>query len=121
MPVLARTLETNGISTVLVTMMPLWAERIGTPRTLAVEFPFAHTLGMPGDREQQMRVIHQALEVLESAEEPGAIVHSKEVWPQPDEEAIRDWQPPKPSPIVALMGPKVRQILRERRQNKANN
>lgn len=118
---LARTLETNGISTVLVTMMPHWAERIGTPRVLAVEFPFGHTLGMPGDRGQQMRVIRQALEVLESAQEPGIIVHSAEKWSQPEREAIQTWQPAEPSPIVAVMGPKVRQILRERRQKKANN
>ena len=37
MPVLARTLETLGLSTILVTNKPFWAERVGVPRTLAVE------------------------------------------------------------------------------------
>ena len=57
MPVLARTLEAAGLSTILVTNMPFWSEKIGTPRTLAVEFPFGHLLGAPNDPTQQMRVI----------------------------------------------------------------
>jgi len=117
-PVLARTLEAAGLSTVLVTMMPIWAEKIGTPRTLAVEFPFAHTLGKPGDAAQQMRVIRQALRVLETADESGTIVHSPEEWSQPQNEAIKVWQPPEPSPIVSVMGPQVRSLLRERRRKR---
>ena len=64
MPVLARTLEAHGLSTILVTNMPFWAEKIGVPRTLAVEFPFGHMLGQPGDVAVQRRVILQALDVL---------------------------------------------------------
>lgn len=119
MPVLARTLETAGLSTVLVTMMPNWGEIIGVPRTLAVEFPFAHTLGQPGNRAQQMRVIRQALDVLMTAETPGTIVHSEEQWPQPQKEAIQAWQPSKPSPIVSVMGPQVRKLLRDRRKKRS--
>ena len=57
MPVLARTLEAAGLATVLVTMMPYWAEKVGAPRTLAVEYPFGQTLGQPRDTAGQMRVI----------------------------------------------------------------
>jgi len=114
--VLARTLEAAGLSTILVTMMPVWAERIGTPRTLAVEFPFTHTLGQPGNAAQQLRVLRQALNVLETAENPGIVVHSLEVWPEPQNEAIQKWQPPAPSPIVAMMAPHVRDLLRKHRQ-----
>ena len=116
MPVLARTLEAAGLSTVLVTNMPFWAEKVGAPRTLAVEFPFAHTLGRPNDVQGQMRVIRQALEVLESATEPGSIVHSPEVWPIPQKEAIQSWQPPKPSPVIQVLQPHIREILRQRRR-----
>jgi hypothetical protein len=114
-PVLARTFEAAGLSTVLVTMMPFWAEKVGAPRTLAVEFPFAHTLGAPGDREQQMRVIRQALDVLQNAGEAGMIVHSDERWPVDTKQAVKDWQPAEPSPIIAEMRPRIRQLLRERR------
>jgi hypothetical protein len=111
-PVLARTLEVAGLSTILVTQMPFWAEKTGVPRTLAVEFPFGHILGQPGDSGQQMRIIRQALEVLASAEEPGTIVHSEEAWPVPQKEASKAWQPEEASPIVQMLAPRYREILR---------
>ena len=119
MPVLARTFEAAGLSTVLVTNMPFWAEKVGVPRTLAVEFPFGHLLGAPHDSAQQMRVIREALQVLESAGTPGEIRHSTEVWPEPLEEAQKSWQPEEPSPVIAVMGPKLREVLRERRKKKS--
>lgn len=97
-------------------MMPFWAERIGVPRTLAVEFPFAHTLGQPHDAAQQMRVIRQALTVLETAETAGTIVHSSETWPHPQREAMKAWQPEEPAPIIQEMAPRFREMLRQRRQ-----
>jgi len=117
-PVLARTLEAAGLATVLVTNMPFWAERTGVPRALAVEFPFAHALGQPHDAEGQTRVILQALEVLETAQAPGTIVHSPETWPAPQPEALQDWQPAEPSPVVRVMAPRVREMLRQRRKEK---
>jgi D-proline reductase (dithiol) PrdB len=114
-PVLARTFEAGGFSTILVTNMPYWAEKIGVPRSLAVEYPFGHTLGQPGDVTGQRVVITQALQVLETAEIPGKIVHSPEIWPTPQEQAIRDWQPVEPSPIVQVLSSKIKTILRERR------
>jgi hypothetical protein len=115
-PVLARTLEAAGLSTVLVTNMPFWAEKVGVPRTLAVEFPFGHLLGQPHDAAQQMRVIGQALEVLETAQAAGAIVHSPEIWPVPQKEALEDWQPQVPSPAMEVLAPRVLAMMRERRR-----
>ena len=115
---LARTFEKTGLSTILVTMMPYWAEKVGTPRTLAVAFPFGHTLGEPEDVDQQRRVILEALTVLESAERPGTIIHSEESWSQPTHEAIKSWQPPEPSPIIAELSPKFREMLRQQRRKK---
>ena len=63
----------------MVTMMPYFAELAGTPRVLAVEFPFAQTLGH--DAAQQMRVVREALGVLETAVAPNTIIHSDETWP----------------------------------------
>jgi hypothetical protein len=117
-PVLARTLEAASLATILVTNMPFWAEKIGVPRTLAVEFPFGHTLGQPQDAAQQMRVIRQALHVLKTASAPGEIVHSSETWPVPQQEALENWQPETPSPVVQIMAPKIRELLRERRQRR---
>jgi hypothetical protein len=88
---MARTLEAAGFSTILVTMMPYWAQKIGTPRTLAVEHPFGHTLGHPGDREGQLSVIREALHALDSIQEPGDILHSTSEWALPTEQAIEAW------------------------------
>lgn len=118
MPVLARTIEAAGLSTILVTNMPYWAEKTGVPRTLAVEFPFAHTLGLSNRKTMQKRVIAQALHVLENTKEPGEIVHAKDEWPLPVEEAIAAWQPETPSPIIAHLRPHFREIMRKQRQKK---
>ena len=112
---LARTFEAAGLSTILITPMPIWAEQIGTPRTLAVEFPFAQILGQPNQVEQHRRVIVQALQVLENATRPGVIEHSIESWPQPTSQAIQEWQPLQASPIVKALAPKIRELLRKRR------
>jgi hypothetical protein len=95
--------------------MSYWAEKVGVPRALAIEFPFGHTLGQPHNASLQMRVIGEALHVLESAQASGTIVHSTEIWPIPKDEAIRSWQPLQPSPIIAHLAPRFREILKHRR------
>ena len=100
---LARTFEAAGMSTMLVTMMPYWAEKLGVPRTVGVEFPYGHMLGMPGDREMQMSVIRAALSLLAEATEPGTLRELDIEWPQPFDEAKKDWQPLEPSPIIKMM------------------
>ena len=100
---LARTFEEAGLSTVLVTMMPYWAERLGVPRTVGVEFPYGHPLGRPGDRDTQTGIIREALRLLEEATGPGEIRELDYVWPQDLDEAKRDWQPLEPSPIIRMM------------------
>ncbi len=95
--------EERGFSTVLVSGMPYWSEQFGVPRTVGVEFPYGHAFGMPGNRQMQMTVVRAALALLEEATEPGTIRELDVEWPQPFEEAKKDWQPLEPSPIVALM------------------
>jgi len=118
-PVLARTFEEAGLATIMVTPMPYWTERIGTPRTLAVAFPFGHTLGRPDGKEQQRSVLSEALGVLENAETPGSIVHSGETWSQSTKDAIKSWQPEEPSPIIAELAPQFREMLRQRKRSKS--
>lgn len=100
------------MATVMVTNMPFWAERIGVPRTLAVEFPFGHVLGQPHDRALQRRVTDQALALLEQATAAGTIVHSSEVWPTSFEEACQVSHPATPPPIGAEMGRYIGSFLR---------
>ncbi len=92
--------------------MPYWSERIGTPRTLAVEFPFGHTLGAPGDIPLQRKVLIEAWNALETIRTPGEVIHSNLRWPEDVETAIQRWQPKEPSPIIKELTPKFRDMLR---------
>lgn len=103
MPVLARTIESAGIPTVVVTMMPAVADALGAPRVVGVEFPFGHPFGMPGNRDMQTAVLRAALGVLAGAVRPGTRVDLDLEWPLPLREAYRSWQPAEPSPIVAML------------------
>lgn len=116
------------MSTVVVTNMPVWAERVGVPRTLGIEFPFGHILGRPHDIALQMRVIAQALDLLETASEPGTIVHSPETWPGSEEEAMHLSHPDTPPPVAKEMGRHIGKFLqglrrdaRAKRKNKPQN
>lgn len=100
------------MATVMVTNMPFWSEKIGVPRTLAVEFAFGHALGQPGDEAVQMRIIRHALGVLEDGQAPGTIVHSQEQWPASFEEACRVSHPEALPPIGAEMGRHIGSFLR---------
>ena len=111
MPVLARVIEAVGISTVVVTMMPDLAERAGVPRIVGVEFPFAHNLGHAGEREEQMKVIRDALRVLRDARQPNAVEHLPYEWPD-FERWKREWHPSEPAPIIAY-------LLEQRRRARA--
>jgi hypothetical protein len=113
--VLAQEFEKAGLSTVMVTMMPYWAEKLGTPRTLGVEVPFGHAFGMPNGREMQMTIVRAALSVLEDASEPGAMRDLEIEWPQPSDEARKDWQPSEPSPIIKMMREQAQARAQERR------
>lgn len=112
MPVLARLFEAGGIATVVVTNMPFWAERVGAPRTLAVEFPFGHALGAANDPKMQRRVIRAALDLLERATAPGGIEHFPEPWPGTVAEGRRASEPRIPAPITSQMGRHVGKFLR---------
>jgi hypothetical protein len=110
-PVLARTFEKAGMATIMVTNMPFWAEKVGAPRTLAVEFPFGHILGQLHNPAMQRKVILEALDVLEKATIPGTIVCSEVKWPEPFENALRVSHPPVTPPIAAEMARYIGKFL----------
>ena len=104
MNALARTFEAAGLATVVVNPMPVWGTRFGTPRTLGVEFPFGHPMGLPDEPELQMRVARAALDLLVHAEPPPPVVaHFDEPWPGDFDIWKRAWHPKEPSPIIRWM------------------
>ncbi|MDA1272144.1 MAG: hypothetical protein O3A93_12955 [Chloroflexi bacterium] len=102
--------EEGGLSTVLVTMMPYWAERHGVPRAMAVGFPFGHPLGLPDCPDVQTMVIDGALKVLAEAAVPNTIVHKDYLWPGDESEWRRRWQPDSASPLIARYLDQIRSI-----------
>jgi hypothetical protein len=113
--VLARVIEAAGISTVLVTMMPYWSEKVGVPRTLGVEFPFGHPLGHAGDRDEQLTVIREALRVLREACEPGTVEHLEREWPD-SERWKTAWYPPELPPVIKVLLERLRTQAQEERK-----
>ncbi len=113
---LARYFEAQGFATLLITNMPYWAEQIGVPRTLGVEHPFGQPLGKPKDRQRQRQVLLQALRLFEQAKQPGQIWYDETLWEGDVEEAIRQWQPPQPSPIIRHLQPRFRDLIRHKGQ-----
>lgn len=113
---LARFFEAQGFATVLITNMPYWAEKIGLPRTYAVEHPFGQPLGKPNDRQRQRQVLLRALAMLTQAKRPGEIWFDEIPWDEPVEVAMRQWQPLVPSPIIRYLQPRIRHLIRHKGQ-----
>jgi hypothetical protein len=107
-------IEASGIPTVIVTMMPVMAEKYRSSRVLGVQFPFGHTFGDVGNVALQTRTLRAALDLLESATEPETRVDLDATWPGDPKQAYKDWQPAEPSPIVAHS---IEQIRRARRES----
>jgi len=81
---IAAELERQGISTVVVQLLRMVAERVRPPRALFVPFPHGYPLDTPGEPQRQRRVIEAALRLLEddSAEPPVLADY------HPDKEAV---------------------------------
>lgn len=62
----ARHLESHGISTVLMACAKDIAEHVGTPRVLFSDFPLGNAAGKPHDKASQAATLELALRVLES-------------------------------------------------------
>ena len=77
---LARHLEANGISTVVVGSARDIIEEIGVPRFLFVDFPLGYPTGKPGDAVQQRSICSQALDLLEGAWAPRTTLQADAEW-----------------------------------------
>ena len=113
MPVLARTIEADGIPTVTLTMMPALASRTRISRVLGVEFPFGQAFGMVDDLDMQREVAEAAVRLLEQAREPETRRDLEIGWPVDTKTAYRAWQPAEASPIVAASLAEIRKARRE--------
>ncbi len=84
---IARHLEANGISTVIMGCARDIVEHCGVPRFLFSDFPLGNSAGRPGDQESQLTTVELALALLESADAPRTTFQSPLQWSTND-----DWK-----------------------------
>jgi len=77
---IARHLEANGISTIVMGCAKDIVEHVAVPRFLFSDFPLGNSAGRPHDGESQDRTLEIALRVLESAPGPRTTVVSPLRW-----------------------------------------
>ena len=99
-------------------MMPCLAEASGTPRIVGVEFPFGHALGHAHDRDEQLRVVHDALRALEEIKQPNTVVHLPYEWPDFDHWKTA-WHPPEQPPIIKWLREQAKQRAQAKRQQES--
>ena len=80
MSLVARTLEENGIPTVVIGSARDIVEECGVPRFLFSDFPLGNPCGKPGDRAMQREIAAYAFDLLETARFPRTTVQTPFVW-----------------------------------------
>src|SRR6185369_4999771 len=76
----ARHLEANGIATVIMGAARDIVEQAGAPRFLFSDFPLGNAAGRPNDVASQDLTLNFALDLLEQATGPRAVVQSPVRW-----------------------------------------
>jgi hypothetical protein len=84
----ARSLEENGIPTVVVGSARDIVEECGVPRFLFSDFPLGNPCGKPKDSSMQLSMIRYAFDLFESARLPRTTVQTPFRWS--DDEAWKD-------------------------------
>ena len=74
MGLIQRILEEHGISTVSISLNLAITKKVKPPRALYPGFALGHPMGRAHDRDIQVRVLQDALGLLEMDLEPGEVV-----------------------------------------------
>ena len=80
MSLVARHLETNGISTVVIGSAKDIVEQCGVPRFVFTDFPLGNPCGKPDDSTMQRAIVGIALDLLETASHPRITVQTPFCW-----------------------------------------
>lgn len=91
MGLIARVIEAAGIPTVAIVGLKEIAVSVRPPRTVHLKWPFGHPLGEPGNRAQQLSVMHYALQALTTAMEPGTILEPGWRWRRERYTVPKEW------------------------------
>ncbi len=93
---IARDLERAGIPTTSLTSAWSITAAARPPRAAFLDYPLGHTSGKALDRADQLACVRGALDLLDSATEPGKTVDLHRVWSEDD-----SW---KRNPLTSGMG-----------------
>jgi len=77
---IARHLEANGITTVIIGSAMDIVEHCGVPRFVFTDFPLGNPCGHPWRTDMQRDIVKSALESLVSAQEPRTTIVSQHKW-----------------------------------------
>jgi len=95
---IARHLEANGISTVVMGCAKDIVEHCGVPRFLFSDLPLGNSAGRPHDPESQQLTLELALGLLETAKRPRTTVQSPLRWSDDDSWKLDYCNPERLSP-----------------------
>ena len=84
MGLIQREIEGVGISTIGISVVRRFSEKIKPPRTIFLPWPFGHPLGEPFNVAQQRTVLEDAFDALYSIETPGTIIDLPYAWKKSD-------------------------------------
>jgi hypothetical protein len=94
-------MEVAGLSTACLSNVPDLTVAVGVPRVVALEYPFARTLGNPGDVDGQMAILRATLRAVSAMERPGSVEHLPLRWQGPGSPSQS--HPPVPPPIATYL------------------
>ena len=80
MSLVARHLESEGISTVVIGSARDVVEECGVPRFLFVDFPLGNPCGKPWDVPMQQALIGEAFDLLEKSWQPRTTLQASFAW-----------------------------------------
>ena len=103
MGLVQRVLESSGIPTVTLSMIPDLTRAVGVPRLAGLGYPMGRPLGRPHDPDGQRAVLRATLELLASATGPDSYVELPFAWPESPARARNASQGLPPPPIVELL------------------
>ena len=90
MSLVARYLESEGISTVVIGSARDIVEECGVPRFLFVDFPLGNPCGKPWDVPMQHALIYEAIDLLEKSWKPRTTIQSHFTWTSDENDIWRN-------------------------------
>jgi D-proline reductase (dithiol) PrdB len=99
---LAREIETVGVSTVALALVREVAKAARAPRMLYLHWPFGHALGEVNNVEQQRAVLRDMFSMARRAPRPGLVVDLPYRWRRETYAPITDWTTDTDAFTVAL-------------------